>query len=288
MRQLKISQSITNRGSASLDKYLQEISKVPMISPEEEIQLAQTIRSGDESAVERLTMANLRFVVSVAKQYQFRGLSLPDLIDEGNIGLISAAKRFDETKGFKFISYAVWWIRQSIIQAISDKARMVRLPSNRIGLGNRMQKVFSQLEQEHERAPSAQELSEEMKITIDEVLAVGDANFHYVSLDAPITESSEGSMLDLMADEQSDRTDLKVDHTQSLEIEMKRILQTLNEKQKDILCNFYGIGVLRPLSLQEIGVKYNMTGERVRQIKDKAIKQLRMGQKKDLLKVYLG
>lgn len=288
MRQLKISQSITNRGSASLDKYLQEISKVPMISPEEEIQLAQNIRSGDEAAVERLTMANLRFVVSVAKQYQFRGLSLPDLIDEGNIGLINAAKRFDETKGFKFISYAVWWIRQSIIQAISDKARMVRLPSNRIGLGNRMQKVFSQLEQEHERAPSAQELSDEMKITIDEVLAVGDYNFHYVSLDAPITESGEGSMLDQMADEQSDRTDLKVDHTQSLEIEMKRILQTLNDKQKDILCNFFGIGILRPLSLQEIGDKYNMTGERVRQIKDKAIKQLRVGQKKDLLKVYLG
>ena len=288
MRQLKISQSITNRGSASLDKYLQEISKVPMISSEEEIQLAQNIKSGDETAVERLTMANLRFVVSVAKQYQFRGLSLPDLIDEGNIGLINAAKRFDETKGFKFISYAVWWIRQSIIQAISDKARMVRLPSNRIGLGNRMQKVFSQLEQEHERAPSAQELSDEMKITIDEVLAVGDYNFHYVSLDAPITESGEGSMLDQMADEQSDRTDLKVDHTQSLEIEMKRILQTLNEKQKDILCNYFGIGVLRPLSLQEIGDKYNMTGERVRQIKDKAIKQLRIGQKKDLLKVYLG
>lgn len=259
-----------------------------MITTDEEIQLAQAIRGGDETAVERLTLANLRFVVSVAKQYQFRGLSLSDLIDEGNIGLINAAKRFDETKGFKFISYAVWWIRQSIIQALNDKARMVRLPSNRVGLSNRMQKVFSQLEQEHERAPSAQELSEEMKITIDDVLAVSDYNYHYVSLDAPLSADGDGSMIDQMADEESGSTDLVVDHIQSLHIELKRILGTLNQKQKDIVCYFFGIGIANPLSLQEIGLKYEMTGERVRQIKDQALQQLRTAQKKNLLKDYLG
>ena len=287
MRQLTITQSITSRGSVSLDRYLQEISKVPMIKPDEEIQLAQAIRGGDETAVERLALANLRFVVSVAKQYQFRGLSLSDLIDEGNIGLINAAKRFDETKGFKFISYAVWWIRQGIIQALIDKARIVRLPSNRVGLSSRVQKVFSQLEQEHERAPSAQELSEEMNITIDEVLALSDPGYHYVSLDAPISGDGDGNMIDLMADEHSGRTDLAVDHTQSLHIELKRILGTLNQKQKEILCYFFGIGMADPLSLQEIGLKYKMSGERVRQIKDQALRKLRTSTRKNLLKDYL-
>lgn len=288
MRQLTITQSITNRGSVSLDRYLQEIGKVPMIAPDEEIRLAQAIRAGDQHAIEQLTLANLRFVVSVAKQYQFRGLSLSDLIDEGNIGLINAAKRFDETKGFKFISYAVWWIRQSIIQALNDKARIVRLPSNRVGLSNRVQKVFSQLEQEHERTPSAQELSDEMKIAIDEVLAVSDYSFHYVSLDAPMSEGADGSMIDQMPDEHSHKTDRFVDYTQSLEIEMKRILATLNQKQKEIVCYFFGIGMPSPLSLREIGLKYDMTGERVRQIKDQALQQLRTAPKKNLLKAYLG
>lgn len=287
MRQLKVTQSITNRNSASLDKYLSEISKIPMITPDKEIELTCAIKKGDVSAVNELTSANLRFVVSVAKQYQFRGLALSDLIDEGNIGLINAAKRFDETKGFKFISYAVWWIRQSIMQAINDKARMVRLPSNRIGLSNRVQKVFSQLEQEHERAPSAQELSEEMKISIDEVLAVSDYGYHYVSFDAPLSEDGDSSMIDQIVDAHGG-ADLAIDHTESLHIELKRILGTLNKKQNEILCYFFGIGIANPLTLQEIGVKYEMTGERVRQIKDHAIRKLRTSAKTNLLRDYLG
>ena len=287
MRQLKVTQSITNRNSASLDKYLSEISKIPMITPDKEIELTCAIKNGDVSAVNKLTSANLRFVVSVAKQYQFRGLTLCDLIDEGNIGLISAAKRFDETKGFKFISYAVWWIRQSIMQAINDKARIVRLPSNRIGLSNRVQKVFSQLEQEHERAPSEQELSEEMKISVDELLAVSDYGHHYVSLDMPLSEDGEDRLIDRIADEHGG-ADLAIDHTESLHIELKRILGTLNKKQNEILCYFFGIGMVHPLSLQDIGAKYEMTGERVRQLKDNALRQLRTSTKKNLLKDYLG
>jgi RNA polymerase primary sigma factor len=288
MRQLKVSQSITNRSSASLDKYLGEISKIPMITPDEEIELTRAIKNGDASAINALTSANLRFVVSVAKQYQYRGLALCDLIDEGNIGLMNAANRFDETKGFKFISYAVWWIRQSIIQAINDKSRLVRLPSNRIGLGNKLQKVFSQLEQANERAPSAQELSEEMKINIDEVLAVSEYGYHYVSLDAPISEEGDGNRVDLLKGDEKDRSDQRIDHTQSLQIEVKRVLGTLNQKQNDILCKFFGIGLPHPMSLREIGSSYNMSAERVRQIKDIAIKQLKNGTKKDLLKTYLG
>lgn len=288
MRQLKVTQSITNRGSASLDKYLNEISKIQMISPDEEIRLTRAIKEGDSDAVNKLTSANLRFVVSVAKQYQFRGLPLCDLIDEGNIGLLNAARRFDETRGFKFISYAVWWIRQSIIQAINDKARMVRLPSNRIMLSGKMQKVFSQLEQVHERAPSAQELSEEMKISIDEVVAFADNTHHYVSLDAPFSEEGGESMIDHIIGGHSERTDVKLDHTQSLQIEIKRVLNTLNEKQKDVLCKFFGIGIPHPLTLREIGLTYDMSGERVRQIRDHALKQLKNGSKKDLLKEYLG
>ena len=287
MRQLKVTQSITNRSSASLDKYLSEISKIPMITPDEEIELTQAIKSGDANAVNKLTTANLRFVVSVAKQYQFRGLSLCDLIDEGNIGLINAAKRFDETKGFKFISYAVWWIRQSIMQAINDKARLVRLPSNRIGLGNKMQRVFSQLEQENERAPSVEEISDEMKITVDEVLAFSDCSYHYVSLDAPISEDGDNNRIDILIDDSSG-ADRRVDHNQSLYIEIKRVLGTLNKKQSDILCKFFGIDIPHPLSLREIGGHYDMSAERIRQIRDVALRQLKQGTKKELLKVYLG
>ena len=288
MRQLKVTKSITNRSSASLDKYLSEISKIPMITTDEEIELTQAIKSGDAAALNKLTSANLRFVVSVAKQYQFRGLALCDLIDEGNIGLMNAAKRFDETKGFKFISYAVWWIRQSIIQAINDKARIVRLPSNRIGLGNKMQRVISQLEQENERAPSEEELSDEMKITIDEVVAFSDCGYHYESLDAPFSEDSDRNRADELIDQQVGRSDKAVDHTQSLQIEIKRVLGTLNKKQNDILCKFFGIGIPYPLTLREIGSYYDMSTERIRQIKDIALKQLKNGPKKELLKVYLG
>jgi RNA polymerase primary sigma factor len=288
MRQLKVTQSITNRSSASLDKYLSEISKIPMITSDEEIELTQAIKSGDVNAVNKLTTANLRFVVSVAKQYQFRGLSLCDLIDEGNIGLLNAAKRFDETKGFKFISYAVWWIRQSIMQAINDKARLVRLPSNRIGLGNKLQRVFSQLEQVNERAPSAEEISDEMKITIDEVLAFSDCSYHYVSLDAPISEDGDNSRIDILIDEKSRPADKDIDYSQSLHIEIKRVLGTLNKKQSDILCKCFGIGIAHPLSLREIGSNYDMSAERIRQIRDVALRQLKHGTKKELLKVYLG
>jgi RNA polymerase primary sigma factor len=288
MRQLKVTQSITNRSSASLDKYLSEISKIPMISPDEEIELTQAIKSGDANAVNKLTIANLRFVVSVAKQYQFRGLSLSDLIDEGNIGLMNAAKRFDETKGFKFISYAVWWIRQSIMQAINDKARLVRLPSNRIGLGNKMQRVFSQLEQANERAPSAEEISDEMKISVDEVLAFSDCTYHYVSLDAPISEDGDNNRIDVLIDDTSGPADKGIDHSQSLQIEIKRVLGTLNKKQSDILCKYFGIGIQHPMSLREIGSHYDMSAERIRQIRDVALRQLKKGTKKELLKVYLG
>lgn len=288
MRQLKVTQSITNRSSASLDKYLSEISKIPMITPDEEIELTQAIKSGDANAVNKLTTANLRFVVSVAKQYQFRGLSLSDLIDEGNIGLMNAAKRFDETKGFKFISYAVWWIRQSIMQAINEKARLVRLPSNRIGLGNKMQRVFSQLEQANERAPSAEEISDEMKITVDEVLAFSDCTYHYVSLDAPISEDGDNSRIDVLVDDTSGPADKGIDHNQSLHIEIKRVLSTLNKKQSDILSKFFGIGIPQPLSLREIGSHYDMSAERIRQIRDVALRQLKRGTKKELLKEYLG
>src|SRR5438270_585395 len=275
MRQLKITQSITNRESQSLDKYLHEIGKVDLITAEEEVMLEQKIREGDQAALERLTKTNLRFVVSVAKQYQNQGLTLGDLINEGNLGLMNAAKRFDETKGFKFISYAVWWIRQSIIQAINDKARIVRLPSNRIGLGNKMQRVFSQLEQVNERAPSEEELSDEMKITIDEVVAFSDCGYHYENLDAPFSEDSDRNRADELIDQQVGRSDKAVDHTQSLQIEIKRVLGTLNKKQNDILCKFFGIGIPYPLTLREIGSYYDMSTERIRQIKDIALKQLK-------------
>ena len=259
-----------------------------MITTEEEVELTRAIKGGDTTAINKLTMANLRFVVSVAKQYQFCGLSLCDIIDEGNIGLINAAKRFDETKGFKFISYAVWWIRQSIIQAIGEKARLVRLPSNRIGMVNKMQRVISQLEQVNERSPSEQEISEEMQITIEEVAAFCNCSYQYVSLDEPNFEESDNSRKDELTDEESAGTDKGLDHTESLEIEIKRVLATLNKKQSDILCKFFGIGIPQPLSLTEIGSSYNLSAERVRQIKNTALCQLRVGTKGDMLKLYLG
>jgi RNA polymerase primary sigma factor len=287
MRQLTITQSITNRGSLSLEKYLQEIAKVAMVTPDEEIRLARAIKQGDLEALETLTKANLRFVVSVAKQYQYHGLSLSDLINEGNLGLIRAAKRFDETRGFKFISYAVWWIRQSIMQALSEQGRIVRLPANRIGMGSKVQYAYSQFEQEHERSPSAEELAEELNITADEVISVSDFNNHHLSLDLPVNESGDATWGDQMADSNTKATDAIVDYTESLQIEIRRCLESLPDREKEILCSFFGIDMPNPMSLQEIAIKYNMGSERIRQIKDKAIKQLRTPKKAALLKQYL-
>jgi RNA polymerase primary sigma factor len=286
MRQLTITQSITNRGSLSLERYLHEIGKEEMVSVEKEIELAQAIKRGDKKALDKLTKANLRFVVSVAKQYQFRGLSLSDLINEGNLGLINAARRFDESKGFKFISYAVWWIRQSIIQALADQGRMVRLPSNRVNLGNKVQKAISLWEQVYERTPSETELADEMKISEQELQSVNNYHINYVSIDSP-NPVTEESMVETMVDEESKETDENVDHRQSLEIEIKRCLKTLTERERNIVCAFFGIGVPEALTLGEIAIRHNMTGERVRQLKDKAIAHLRNPKKTTLLRQYL-
>lgn len=288
MRQLKITKSITNRESQSLEKYLQEIGKVELITPEEEVRLARMIKQGDQRSLERLTKANLRFVVSVAKQYQNQGLSLPDLINEGNLGLIKAAQRFDETKGFKFISYAVWWIRQSILQALAEQARIVRLPLNKVGLTSRIQKAFSQLEQEYEREPSAEELAEMLNMDLDEVTSSLGINARHVSVDTPLSEGEEGTLLDVLENTNAEKTDAAVDHVQSLRTEIDRSLQTLTERQKEVICYFFGIGVDHPMSLEDIGEKFNLTRERVRQIKDKAITKLRTTQKTNLLRSYLG
>ena len=288
MRQLKITQSITNRESQSLDKYLHEIGKVDLITAEEEVILAQKIREGDQAALERLTKTNLRFVVSVAKQYQNQGLTLGDLINEGNLGLIKAAKRFDETKGFKFISYAVWWIRQSILQALAEQARIVRLPLNKVGLTNRIQKAFSQLEQEFEREPSAEELAEMLNMDLDEVTSSLGINARHVSMDTPLAEGEESTLLDVLENPNAEKTDAQLDHHDSLKLEIERSLQTLTERQKEVLCFFFGIGVDHPLSLEDIGERFHLTRERVRQIKDKAITKLRTQQKCHLLRSYLG
>ena len=287
MRQLTITQSITNRDSQSVERYLQEISKLDMISMEQEVQLARSIRSGDKEALDKLVRANLRFVVSVAKQYQSRGMSLNDLINEGNVGLIRAAKRFDETKGFKFISYAVWWIRQGIIQALAEKARMVRIPSNRVSQGLKVQKIIANLEQLHQRTPSAAELAEELNINREHLQFVADHNMHYVSLDAPNIHTEE-TMGETMIDENAEPADRAISYKKSLEIEVMRCLQTLSERERNILCYFFGIGMSEPLNLHDIGNKYSMSGERVRQIKDKAINQLRSPKRSQLLKEFLG
>lgn len=288
MRQLKITKSITNRESQSLEKYLQEIGRVELITPEEEVRLAALIKQGDQKALERLTKANLRFVVSVAKQYQNQGLSLPDLINEGNLGLIKAAQRFDETKGFKFISYAVWWIRQSILQALAEQARIVRLPLNKVGLTSRIQKAFQQLEQEFEREPSAEELADLLNMELEEVASSLNINARHVSMDTPLSEGEDGTLLDILENPNAILADSELDHKQSLKVEIDRSLKTLTERQKEVVCYFFGIGVDHPLSLEDIGEKFNLTRERVRQIKDKAITKLRTTQKTNLLRGYLG
>lgn len=288
MRQLVINQSITNRESHSLDKYLQELGKLDLVTAEQEVQLAQAIRGGDKEALDRLVKANLRFVVSVAKQYQFYGMPLIDLINEGNLGLIKAASRFDETKGFKFISFAVWWIRQSIIQGLSEKGRMVRLPSNRVSIGNKIQKAISQLEQTHQRAPSLEEISVELNISEQEVTLMGDYNTSYVSLDAPDLATGEESSADKLRDEEGKQTDAKVQYDESLKIQIRRCLKTLGEKERNIVTCFFGIGLPEALSLQEIGLRYGMTSERIRQIKDRAVQHLRGQKKSSTLREYLG
>jgi RNA polymerase primary sigma factor len=288
MRQLKITKSITNRESQSLEKYLQEIGKVDLISPEEEVRLAALIQQGDQQALDRLTKANLRFVVSVAKQYQNQGLSLPDLINEGNLGLIKAAQRFDETRGFKFISYAVWWIRQSILQSLAEQARIVRLPLNKVGLTTRIQKAYSQLEQEFEREPSTEELADLLNMEIEEVSSSLGINARHISMDTPLSEGEEGTLLDVMANPNSESADGELVYQQSLKIEIDRSLKTLTDRQKEVVCFFFGIGVDHPLSLEDIGERFNLTRERVRQIKDKAITKLKTSEKNDLLRSYLG
>src|SRR5881396_1593378 len=288
MRQLKISKQITNRESQSLDKYLQEIGKVDLISPEEEVQLAMRIRQGDQLALDRLVNANLRFVVSVSKQYQNQGLSLPDLINEGNLGLIKAAQRFDETRGFKFISYAVWWIRQSILQALAEQARIVRLPLNKVGLTNRIQKAYSLLEQQFEREPSAEELAEMLDMDLEEVSATLGISARHVSVDTPLAEGEENTLLDILENPNAEKTDAELDHKESLKTEIDRSLTALTERQKEVICYFFGIGVDHPMSLEDIGEKFNLTRERVRQIKDKAITKLRTVNRCKLLRTYLG
>ncbi len=288
MRQLKISKSITNRESPSLEKYLQEIGKVEMISPEEEVKLATRIKQGDQKALDRLTKANLRFVVSVAKQYQNQGLSLPDLINEGNVGLIKAAQRFDETRGFKFISYAVWWIRQSILQALAEQARIVRLPLNKVGLTNKIQKAYSQLEQQFEREPSAEELATVLDMDLEEVSATLGINAKHVSMDSPLAEGEENTLIDVLENPNAEKTDEDLVYNQSLKTEIDRSLSTLTERQKEVICYFFGIGVDHPLSLEDIGERFHLTRERVRQIKDKAITKLKTSSRCNILRTYLG
>jgi RNA polymerase primary sigma factor len=288
MRQLKITKSITNRESQSLEKYLQEIGKVELISPEEEVKLAIRIKQGDQKALDKLTKANLRFVVSVAKQYQNQGLSLPDLINEGNLGLIKAAQRFDETRGFKFISYAVWWIRQSILQALAEQSRIVRLPLNKVGLTNRIQKAYSHLEQEFEREPSAEELAELLELDIEEVSSTLGISARHVSMDTPLSEGEENTLLDVLENPNAERAETNIEHKESLKQEIDRSLRTLTERQKEVICFFFGIGVDHPMSLEDIGDKFNLTRERVRQIKDKAITKLRGNSRSKMLRSYLG
>ncbi len=288
MRQLKITKSITNRESQSLEKYLQEIGKVDLLTPEEEVELAKRIKQGDQVALERLTKANLRFVVSVAKQYQNQGLSLSDLINEGNLGLIKAAQRFDETRGFKFISYAVWWIRQSILQALAEQSRIVRLPLNKVGSLNKINKAFSELEQEFEREPSAEELATILEITTEEVETTLGVAARHVSMDAPFVEGEDNSLLDVLENSTTPSTDAGLEYLESLRREIDRSLATLTDRQADVVKLYFGIGVEHPMSLEDIGDRFGLTRERVRQIKDKAINKFRTTSKSKLLKNYLG
>ena len=286
MRQLKITKSITNRESAALEKYLQEIGKEEMISAEEEVELAQRIRHGDQKALERLTKANLRFVVSVAKQYQNQGITLPDLINEGNLGLLKAAERFDETRGFKFISYAVWWIRQSILQAISEQSRIVRLPLNQVGSVNKIAHEINRFEQEFERKPSLDEIAEKIDLPEEKIDEAMNINGHHISVDAPFVEGEDNSLLDVMANENSPMADSALVE-ESLRAEIQNALNILNERERNVIEASYGIN--RPeLTLEEIGAKFGLTRERVRQIKEKAIRKLRSCSKNKILKTFLG
>lgn len=286
MRQLKISNSFTNRESASLDKYLQEIGHEELLSVDEEVELAQKIKKGDRQALERLTRANLRFVVSVAKQYQNQGLSLPDLINEGNVGLIKAAEKFDETRGFKFISYAVWWIRQSILQAIAEQSRIVRLPLNQVGSVNKINRELNKFEQEHERRPSVNEIADRIDLPEEKVEEAMKANNRHVSMDAPFVDGEDNSLLDVLADSNMPMAD-KALVQESLRKEIDRAIDLLNDREQKVVRAFFGIGS-QEMTLEEIGDKYNLTRERVRQIKEKAIRRLRHNTKNKLLKTYLG
>ena len=286
MRQLKITKSITNRESASLDKYLQEIGKEDLITVEEEVELAQRIKKGDQEALEKLTKANLRFVVSVAKQYQNQGLSLPDLINEGNLGLIKAAEKFDETRGFKFISYAVWWIRQSILQALAEQSRIVRLPLNQVGSLNKINKAFARFEQENERTPSPEELANALEVPKEKVSDTLRVAGRHVSVDAPFADGEDNSLLDVLVNTDSPNADRGLIN-ESLSTEVERALSTLTDREKDIIKYFFGIGC-QEMTLEEIGEKFGLTRERVRQIKEKAIRRLRHSSRSKLLKSYLG
>ena len=285
MRQLKITKSITNRESASLDKYLQEIGREELVTPDEEVELAQRIRKGDQEALEKLTRANLRFVVSVAKQYQNQGLSLPDLINEGNLGLIKAAEKFDETRGFKFISYAVWWIRQSILQALAEQSRIVRLPLNQVGSLNKINKALTRFEQENERQPTNEELSEMIDVPKDKISDTLRVGSRHVSVDAPFVEGEDNSLLDVLPNDDSPSADKGLVN-ESLNTEIERALSTLTDREREIVKSFFGIGC-QEMTLEEIGERFGLTRERVRQIKEKAIRRLK-GQKSKLLKSYLG
>lgn len=288
MRQLKITTSITNREELSLEKYLREISKVELVSADEEIQLAERIRKGDKAALDKLTRANLRFVVSVAKQYQGQGLSLPDLINEGNVGLIKAAQRFDDTRGFKFISFAVWWIRQTILQALAEQARMIRLPMNKVALNNRINRAHSMLEQRFERPPSSEEIAEELEIDVHEIKDSISHSARHLSLDTPLSDEEDGSLMDTLANNNADKSDEALYHTDSLKQEIARAFMVLTPRQKDTICYLFGIGVDHPLSVEDIAIKYDVTVERIRQIREKALEKLRSTKNFEMLRGFLA
>jgi RNA polymerase primary sigma factor len=287
MRQLKITKQVTNRETASLDKYLQEIGKVDLITAEEEVELAQRIRAGDDRALEKLTKANLRFVVSVSKQYQNQGLTLPDLINEGNLGLIKAAKRFDETRGFKFISYAVWWIRQSILQALAEQSRVVRLPLNKIGSINKINKAYAFLEQVNQRPPSPDEIAKELDMSIEDVKESLKNSGRHLSMDAPLKEGEDSSLYDVLNFEESPNPDRELIH-ESLQTEIERALETLAPRDADVIRLYFGLNGNQPMTLEEIGETFGLTRERVRQIKEKGVRKLKQNSRSKILKTYLG